>query len=169
MNTYEMMCLFDPTAGTNWETVEAEINRLMERAGGETLIVKRLEERRLAFEIEGRKRALYVIVYFKANGDKIQPLERDVRLSEIVLRVLILRAEGISLEKMEAATLGAPFGERGDRFDGDRGDRDRGDRDRGDRDRGDRDRGDRGDRGGERGEELVAAAPQGEEAKKASE
>jgi len=106
LNNYEIMFLFDPTAGANWETVENEISRLMERADAEIIVTKRLEERRLAYEIKGRKRGLYVLTYFKAIGDRIGGIERDARLSEIILRVLILRAEGISEEKMRNATLG---------------------------------------------------------------
>ncbi len=106
MNTYEVMFLFDPAVGANWETVEAEINRLMTRAEAEVIVTKKLEERRLAYEIKDRKRGLYVLTYFRANGGKISGLERDLRLSEVVLRALVLRAEGITEEKMRDATLG---------------------------------------------------------------
>ncbi len=105
MNTYEMMFIFDPTVGDNWEKVEGEIDRLMQRAEAEVIVTNKLEERRLAFEIEGRKRGLYVLTYFRANGEKITALERDARLSEMILRVLIIRADGISEEKMRSASL----------------------------------------------------------------
>lgn len=105
MNTYEMMFIFDPTVGDNWEKVEGEIDRLMQRAEAEVIVTNKLDERRLAFEIEGRKRGLYVLTYFRANGEKITALERDARLSEMILRVLIIRADGISEEKMRSASL----------------------------------------------------------------
>lgn len=105
MNTYEMMFIFDPTVGDNWEKVEGEIDRLMQRAEAEVIVTNKLDERRLAFEIDGRKRGLYVLTYFRANGDKITALERDARLSEMILRVLIIRADGISEEKMRSASL----------------------------------------------------------------
>jgi len=102
-----MMILFDPTFGANWEAAEGEINRLMQRAEAEVILVKPLEERRLHYEIKGRKRGLYVLVFFKTRGEKIGSLERDTRLSEQILRVLILSAEGKSREKMDNAVLGA--------------------------------------------------------------
>lgn len=105
MNTYEMMFIFDPTVGDNWEKVEGEIDRLMQRAEAEVIVTNKLDERRLAFEIDGRKRGMYVLTYFRANGDKITALERDARLSEMILRVLIIRADGISEEKMRSASL----------------------------------------------------------------
>lgn len=105
MNTYEIMFIFDPTVGDNWEKVEGEIDRLMQRAEAEIIVTNKLDERRLAYEIDGRKRGLYVLTYFRANGDKITALERDARLSEMILRVLIIRADGISEEKMRSASL----------------------------------------------------------------
>ena len=78
-NTYEILFLFEPTVGANWEAVETEINRLIQRAEAEIILIKRLEERRLAFEIKRCKRGLYAIAYVKASGDRITAFERDAR------------------------------------------------------------------------------------------
>jgi small subunit ribosomal protein S6 len=102
------MFLFDPTFGTSFENCEKEIHRLMERAQAEVLLCRRWDERRLAFKIKGRKRGVYVLVYFQAPPDNIAPLERDVRLSESILRVLILSAEGMSREHMEGMAACCP-------------------------------------------------------------
>ena len=103
MNQYEGMFLFDPTFGSSYEQCEAEIHRLMERASAELVLCRKWDERRLAFRVKGRKRGVYVLTYFKAPADKIGGIERDVKLSETVLRVLILRADGLTHEHMEAA------------------------------------------------------------------
>ncbi|MCO6437516.1 MAG: 30S ribosomal protein S6 [Phycisphaerae bacterium] len=154
-NQYEAMYLFDPTFGASWEDCEAEIKRLMSRAEAELVFCKKWDERRLAFKVKGRKRGVYVLTYFRAAPEKIDPLERDIRLSENVLRALVLRADGITPEMMERAAeaRGASLdgepggGDEGSRGDGDdsggegsfRGDRGGDDRRRRDRDR-DRDR-----------------------------
>lgn len=101
MNQYEAMFLFDPTFGTNLEDCEAEIRRVMDRAEAEILFCKKWDERRLAYRIKGRKRGVYMLVYFKASSSKITPLERDVQLSEPILRLLVLRADDITAEMME--------------------------------------------------------------------
>ena len=116
MNQYEGMFLFDPTFGSSDEQCEAEINRLMERASAELVLCRKWEERRLAYRVNGRKRGVYVLTYFKAAADKIGGIERDVKLSETVLRVLILRADGMTLEHMEAAFVRRD--EESDRDDG---------------------------------------------------
>ncbi len=101
MNQYEAMFLFDPTFGNAFEKCEAEIRRLMERAQAEMLFCRKWSETRLAFRIEGRKRGIYVLVYFKAAPDKIVTLERDAKLSEQILRLLVLRADHMTREAME--------------------------------------------------------------------
>jgi small subunit ribosomal protein S6 len=95
---YEAMFLFDPTAGSNWEHVEQEVGRLMERAEGELIRIKKWDERRLAYEIEGRRRGLYVLCFFRAPTNRIVDLERDVQLSEEILRVLCLRRDNYTEE-----------------------------------------------------------------------
>lgn len=103
MNQYEAMFLFDPTFAAEFANAEGEIRRILERAGAELLFCKQWDDRRLAFKVKGRKRGVYVLTYFKAEAPKIAGLERDANLSENVLRVLVLRAEGVTPELMERA------------------------------------------------------------------
>jgi len=121
LRAYEGMFLFDPAAAVEWSNVEDEIRRLIGRAGGELVVCKRWDERRLAYEIRGRKRACYVLTYFRAPSDRIAGLERDVQLSEHVLRCLILRVDHMATdEEMKAAAEKLPEpppdSDRGDRW-----------------------------------------------------
>jgi small subunit ribosomal protein S6 len=102
LRTYEGMYIFDPAAATDWSNVEDEVKRLMNRAGAELIICNKWDERRLAYEIKGRKRGCYVLTYFKAPSAGIATLERDAQLSEKILRVLFLRADGLTREQMES-------------------------------------------------------------------
>ncbi|MHC4696338.1 MAG: 30S ribosomal protein S6 [Planctomycetota bacterium] len=101
MNQYEAMFLFDPTFGSVFADCEAEIRRLLGRADAEIVFLRRWDERRLAYKIKGRKRGVYVLVYFKGKPERIGSLERDAQLSENILRLLVLRADGVTLEMME--------------------------------------------------------------------
>ncbi len=100
MKRYEGMFLFDNAVSHDWPSIEAEIKRLMDRIGATLLVCLKFDERKLAYEIKGRKRGTYVLTYFDAPGEKIGELERDAQLSESVLRVLVLRAEGLSEERL---------------------------------------------------------------------
>lgn len=149
MNQYEAMFLFDPTFAGSFENAEAEIKRIMERAEAQIDFLRRWDERKLAYKLKGRKRGVYVLVYFRAPSAKISGLERDAMLSENILRVLVLRADGMTPDLMEkAATLKVPEPtEAGMEYEvrEPRGER-----------RGDRDRGDRGERRGHRGGDREA-------------
>ncbi len=101
--TYEGMFLFDPAAATQWESVETEVNRIMERADAELIGVKKWDERRLSYEIERRKRGCFVLTYFRAPGSSITGIERDARLSEAILRLLVVRCD---LGEEELASFG---------------------------------------------------------------
>ena len=68
MRTYEGMFLFDPSAGEDWQRVETQIQTIMKRASAELLACQKWDEgRRLAYEIRGRKRGVYVLTFFRAG------------------------------------------------------------------------------------------------------
>ena len=101
LRKYEGMFLFDPAVTPEWEAVQAEMRRLLERANARIITLNKWDERRLAYEIRGRKRAIYALTYFEAPTDRIHELERDARLSEAVLRCLILDASYLTEEQMK--------------------------------------------------------------------
>jgi small subunit ribosomal protein S6 len=100
--TYEGMFLVD--AGRDFGNASEPIKTVLERAEAEVLSMKPWEERRLAYEINGRKRALYVLTYFSANPANMAELERDVQLNEDILRMQVLRREDITDDELAAET-----------------------------------------------------------------
>ena len=103
--TYEAMFLVDSAEATaNWSETLTAVNTVMERAEAEVISLRKWDERRLIFEISGCKRGTYILCYFKSGPSAISGIERDVQLSESLLRVLILRADQITEESMQAPT-----------------------------------------------------------------
>lgn len=103
MKTYEAMFLLEPSLSGDFAAAEAEIRRILDRAGAKVLAIRNWEERKLAYSIGQNKRGLYVLTYFEASPDKIVGIERDVQLSEKTLRVLVLRRERMTAEQIEKA------------------------------------------------------------------
>jgi small subunit ribosomal protein S6 len=102
---YEAMFLVDSAdAAADWDGVNATIKNVLERAGAEIVSIRKWEDRRLAYEIEGKARGLYVLSYFRAEGGRIREIERDVQLSERIMRALILLAEHLSDADIEKDT-----------------------------------------------------------------
>jgi small subunit ribosomal protein S6 len=100
LKRYEGMFLFDNTTLHEWSEVEAEVRRLFERIAVEPLVCLKFDERKLAYEIKGRKRGTYVLTYFDADPQRIADLERDARLSELILRTMVIRADKLSEERL---------------------------------------------------------------------
>lgn len=101
LRKYEGMFLLDPATTTDWESAQAELTRLLGRIDARLIASTKWDERRLAFEIGGRKRGLYALAYFEADAGKIGELERDAQLSEAVLRCLVVRVDHMTEEQMQ--------------------------------------------------------------------
>jgi small subunit ribosomal protein S6 len=99
---YEAMFLISQGAATDLAGVVEHINHLFERAGASLIAMSKWDERRLAFEIDKQKRGVYLLVYFNAPRTAIQGFERDCNLSEMLMRVLVLRADHLSIDEMKA-------------------------------------------------------------------
>ncbi|MGH7213239.1 MAG: 30S ribosomal protein S6, partial [Tepidisphaeraceae bacterium] len=98
---YEGMFLLGPTGAES----DAAVNltrTLIERHGGKVLHIKKWDERKLTYEIKRQKRGTYIISFFNAPGAAVAAIERDVKLSEDFLRVMICGADHLSQKEMEA-------------------------------------------------------------------
>ena len=100
--TYEGLFLFGAAATVDADGAVKQIGDLVAKHGGEALLLKKWDERKLAFEIKKNKRGLYVLCFFKAPGAAVDKISRDVNLSETILRVLITDASHLSLDEMKA-------------------------------------------------------------------
>lgn len=101
MKTYEGMFLLD-AGGPDSQQALQPVRDLLTRIKAEVLVLKTWDERRLAYEIRGRKRALYAITYFKADPANISDLQHDILINEKVLRAMVFSADDVTQEQMNA-------------------------------------------------------------------
>jgi small subunit ribosomal protein S6 len=99
---YEGMFLLGQSAAADLDAGIKLIRGVIERHGGEIMVLKKWDERKLHYEIQGQKRGTYIIAYFKAARSSITPIERDVKLSEDILRVLVIKADHLNQKEMDA-------------------------------------------------------------------
>lgn len=90
---YEAMFLVDSAQASDWDAVVKTIETILKRSDAEIVVIRNWGERKLAYDIEHKTRGTYVLCFFKADGSSIPNIEKDVQLSEQVLRVLILSTE----------------------------------------------------------------------------
>lgn len=95
MRTYEVAYIADPELDEQaLETLEAKVVGWVEAAGGSVVKTDRWGRRRLAYPIRKRNEGVYVILFAQMPAKANAALERDLRLSEQVLRHMITLSEG---------------------------------------------------------------------------
>ena len=149
-NQYEAMFLFPPPGVVDADAMIKNAQGMIERHGGKVLVIKKWDERKLTYEVKKQKRGTYIVAFYQGPGASVGAIERDVNLSEDVLRVLITDAAHLN-EKEMAAVEPQPIQPREERAPWDKPDFNRPMRrdDRTDRDR---------DRGARREEGATPAA-----------
>jgi small subunit ribosomal protein S6 len=102
---YEALFLVDSgEAATDWNGINEHIKKIFERNDAVIVSIRKWDERPLAYEIMGKNRGTYILVYFNSPSDRISSIERDSQLSERIMRVLFLRADHTTKEDMEKET-----------------------------------------------------------------
>ncbi len=92
MTNYEAMFILRPDLE---EEKVAEImdrfRALVENRGGEVTRLEKWGKRRLAYEIQHLREGLYIILRFKGNTEIVQELDRVFKISDEVIRHMIVR------------------------------------------------------------------------------
>jgi ribosomal protein S6 len=99
---YEGMFLLGSAFAADLDGATKLVRGIVERHGGKVIVLKKWDERKLAYEIKGEKRGLYLIAYFEGPSTSITPIERDVNLSDQILRVMLTKADHLNAEEMAA-------------------------------------------------------------------
>ena len=94
MYPYEGMFLVDPTMyAADSEAVETTVKGLLEKHGAKIVQFERWDERKLAYEIKGHGRGVYLLAHFEMPGINVDAVRRETRIIECILRQMIIRLE----------------------------------------------------------------------------
>lgn len=94
VNTYEGLFIFDSNRyARDPAGVAGQVAEAVRRNGGELLVSRLWEERRLAYPIKGHRKGTYWLTYFRMEGRKLADLDRDCRLNDVVLRHLFVKID----------------------------------------------------------------------------
>jgi len=98
--TYEGMFLVNQTAAAAFGDVLEHINHLFERADATVIAMKKWDERRLSYEMDKQKRGVYILAYFTCPTDMVAHLERDVVISDKIMRLMVTTADHLTEEEI---------------------------------------------------------------------
>ena len=91
-NVYEAMFIFDANRfARDRAALPAEVEQMIKAAGGEVLVSRLWEERRLAYPINGHRKGTYWLMYFRGTGSILVDLNRQWEVHDSILRQLVLK------------------------------------------------------------------------------
>jgi len=92
VNLYEFLILLDAgKASSDLDAIKGLLHGYIEKAGGQIVVGRVWDERRLTYPIEGHKKALFYMIYTRVESTKVIDIEADLRLNETVLRYMAMK------------------------------------------------------------------------------
>ena len=101
---YEAMFLFPQAASADMNGAMDHIKECLSKGDATLCSLVKWDERRLAYDVKGNKRGVYFLARFTAETRKVKEIERDCRLSEKMLRALVIRNDDLTEEEMQNAS-----------------------------------------------------------------
>ena len=93
MNNYEAVLIFKSDMSDQDRTELFDRFKAVIEENGEVTNVDDWGKRRLAYEINYIREGYYYIVEFKSEPDHIREFERRLRLSDFIIRYMVIRKE----------------------------------------------------------------------------
>lgn len=108
-NVYEGMFILDSNRyARDPGGVAAQISEMIERHGGQMLVSRLWEERRLAYPIAGHRKGTYWLSYFRLNSKHLATINRECQLSETIIRSLVLKIDPRIVDALVSHALAGP-------------------------------------------------------------
>ena len=93
MNKYESVIIINPSVDDEkLKELEKKFTDLINKDGKLTK-VDELGKKKLAYEVRKNKEGIYVVFYFEANPTLIAELERNYRITDEVIKFIVIRVE----------------------------------------------------------------------------
>lgn len=108
-NVYEGMFVLDSNRyAREADVISRQIAEMVQGAGGEMLVSRLWEERRLAYPIKGHRKGAYWLTYFRLDPARLTEVHRACQLNESILRFLFLRVDPRIVETLVAHAQAGP-------------------------------------------------------------
>jgi len=109
LNVYEGMFILDSGRfARDPEGIAAQVDKMVQDAGGEILVSRQWEERRLAYPINGQRKGLYWLMYFRLDSLKLAELNRQFSLFDANIRNLFIKIDPRIVDQLVAHAEAGP-------------------------------------------------------------
>lgn len=93
MNKYESVIIIKPTLDEKEQNEIINKYENLIKENGELEKTENLGTKKLAYEIQKNKEAIFIIFYFKSEEEFILELERQYRIDDNVLKFIVVKME----------------------------------------------------------------------------
>lgn len=93
MNKYEVLYIINPTLEEEARKAVIEKFKGIVEIAGEVTEINEWGIRKLAYDIQKHKEGYYVLMNFKAPEDLPMELERNFRISDDIMRYMVMKIE----------------------------------------------------------------------------
>jgi small subunit ribosomal protein S6 len=91
-SVYEAMFIFDSNRfARERAALPAEVETMIKDAGGEVLVSRLWEERRLAYAIGNHRKGTYWLIYYRGPSPSVSTINRQCEIHDGILRQLVLK------------------------------------------------------------------------------
>src|ERR1700704_5127439 len=106
------MFLLDSTkVAVSWDESVKHVHDILSKPQSEIVASRQWDERRLAYSVDGHKKGTYLLTYFKTQGGELKEISADCRLSELILRELILKVHPKLIDHLVTQAMTSTPGE----------------------------------------------------------
>jgi small subunit ribosomal protein S6 len=103
---YEGLWLFDSAiAVKDWEQLFATVEGILKKHGARIMRLEKWDDWKLAYDVKKVKRGTYLLGHFQAEPAALEAINRECRLTESVLRHLIVEVKDLPKKLEERAEL----------------------------------------------------------------
>ena len=108
-NVYEGLLILDPNRyGHDPDGISGQIPALIEKLGGEILVSRLWEERRLAYPVKGQRKGTYWLIYFRLDTNQLAEVKKQCLINDNLLRGLFLKVDPRIVEALIEHARSAP-------------------------------------------------------------
>ena len=106
-NVYEGMFILDSNKySQNPDATTGEVLALLERVKANVLASRPWQDGKLAYAMEGHRKGLYLLTYFTCDAAGLTEMDRLSKLTDTIIRHMIIKLEPALVEPMLAMASG---------------------------------------------------------------
>ncbi|MDO4549923.1 MAG: 30S ribosomal protein S6 [Planctomycetia bacterium] len=109
LNVYEGLFILDSSRfSRDPEGISNQISKFIQDAGGEILVSRFWEERRLAYPINGHRKGVYWLTFFRLDSQNLAELHRQFSLFDANIRNLFTKKDPRLVDMLVEHALAGP-------------------------------------------------------------